>query len=276
MVNIKLKLFIVLFLEINLSMCANLFDLVDGDDFRKCNEIEDEITSTPTNICFSVNSSLKLKEDHCCRISFNYDPLQELKSKYPEDWKKRASQKYGFDENLSEEEIRQKYVKNKKINRCSLISEDEDYKNYNLYTYIRLSYSDKITYNCGDGEKSYKTKDYKNYIPKQHIFKIGKDLSECLIQTNETDCHNSASKFLTDDVIACWNKVNYYESERNSRDKEECRGYQVSEYKTYFTNKFKSNQYFGEKVEETWNCVDKSGKKIQIYMNTMTGKLKIT
>lgn len=96
------------------------------------------------------------------------------------------------------------------------------------------------------------------------------------MQINETDCHNSASKFLTDDVIACWNIVNYYESERGNRDKEECRGYQVSEYKTYFTNKFKSNQYFGEKVEETWNCVDKSGKKIQIYMNTMTGKLKIT
>ena len=119
MVNIKLKLFIVLFLEINLSMCVDLFDLVDRDDFKKCNEIEDEITSTPTNICFSVNSSLKLKEDHCCRITMNFDPLQELKSKYPEDWKKRASQKYRFDENLSEEEIRQKYVKIRKVNRCS-------------------------------------------------------------------------------------------------------------------------------------------------------------
>ena len=47
MINIKLKLFIVLFLEINLSMC-NLFDFVD--DFEKFNEIEDEIASTPINV----------------------------------------------------------------------------------------------------------------------------------------------------------------------------------------------------------------------------------
>ena len=31
-----------------------------------------------------------------------------------------------------------------------------------------------------------------------------------------------------------------------------------------------------KKIEETWNCVNKSGKKIQNYMNTITGKLKFT
>ena len=37
--------------------------------------------------------------------------------------------------------------------------EDEDYTNNNLYSSARLSYVGKNTYDCGDGEKSYKTKD---------------------------------------------------------------------------------------------------------------------
>ena len=180
----------------------------------------------------------------------------------------------GFDQNLSEEEIREKYVKNSKQNICNLMTGDEDYKNYVLYESSRFSAGGKITYNCGDGEKSYKTKEY---IPKQHIFKMLKDTTECSRQTNETECHNAASKFLTDDVIACWNTVNFYDdSQFIPRDSEGCTGYLVSEYKERFTIMFKNYKIINKKIEETWNCVDKSGKKIQIYMNTITGKLKIT
>ena len=150
---------------------------------------------------------------------------------------------YGFDENLSEKEIREKYVKNKKQNVCNLMIGDEDYKNYILYEISRFSIGGKITYNCGDGEKSFKIKDY---IPKQHVFKMLKDSIECSRQTNETGCHNAASKFLTCDVLACWNTVNFYDDKYGGLpDDERCRGYFLSEYKEKFTTMFKDYNIYG-------------------------------
>ena len=167
---------------------------------------------------------------------------------------------YRFDENLSEEEIREKYVKNKKQNVCNLMTGDEDHKNYILYESSRFSVGGKITYNWVDDKKSYKTKEY---IPKQHIFKMLKDTTECSRQTNEIDCHNAASKFLTDDAIACWNIVNFYDdSQFNPRDSKGWEGYLISEYKERFTTMFKNYKIINKKIEETWNCVDKSGKEI--------------
>jgi len=49
---------------------------------------------------------------------------------------------------------------------------DEDYRIYNLNMNSQFSYGGKITYDWGDGEKSFKIKDYINYIPKQQKFKI--------------------------------------------------------------------------------------------------------
>ena len=268
MVNIKLIFNIALFLKINLSLSKIKLDIVDYDDLEKCNDQ----TKNNTNECSLINSSLKLKEDQCCRITINYDILQNLKDSYSENWKKMASHIYGFDENLSEEEIKEKYVKNKKQNVCSLMNGDEDFNNYILYESSRFSIGGKITYDCGDGEKFYKTKEY---IPKQHKFKILKDTIECLRQKNETDCHNSASKFLTDDVLACWNIANYNDRKYGYPDIEKCQGYLKSEYKERFTSMFKHYINY-KKFEETWNCIDKNGKKIQIYMNTITGKFKIT
>ena len=38
---------------------------------------------------------------------------------------------------------------------------------------------------------------------------------------------------------------------------------------------FKDYLKRSEKIEDTWNCVNKKGKKIKIYMNTFTGKFSI-
>ena len=43
---------------------------------------------------------------------------------------------YGFDENLPEEEIREKYFKITKKNFCSFITEDEDFNKFNLYSNV--------------------------------------------------------------------------------------------------------------------------------------------
>ena len=230
MVNINLILYIVLFLKINLSISKIEFDFFDADDFEKCSD--QNRNKNDTDVCYSINSSLKLKEDQCCSITIIYDTLQQLKNRYPDNWKKMAAQIYRFDENLSEEEIREKYVKNQKQNICTLFTGDEDYTNYILYETSLYSVGGKITYDCGDGENSYKTKDF---IPKQYKFKLVKDTAECTRQTNEADCHKAASKFLTEDVLACWNTVNQYDS-NYAQDEKECRGYLVSEYKNESIN----------------------------------------
>ena len=131
MVNINLILYIVLFLKINLSISKIEFDFFDAHDFEKCSD--QNRNKNDTDVCYSINSSLKLKEDKCCTITIILDTLQELKNRYPDNWKKMAAQIYGFDENLSEEEIREKYVKNRKQNICTLFTGDEDYTNYILY-----------------------------------------------------------------------------------------------------------------------------------------------
>ena len=271
----KLILYIALLLKINLSISKEEFDFFDKDDYEKCISLNKEaILSTSSNKCSSINSSLKLKEDRCCKLTINIDVLQQLKNNFPENWRIKYSQLYGFDENLSEDEIREKYVKNRKESACILMTGDEEFRNFILHDSSKLSINGKINYDCGDGEKIYKTKEY---IPKQHKFKILYDSRECIGKTNETDCHNSASKFLTDDVLACWNTINYYDKKNIGFSAEErCIAYSAKEYKSEFTRKFKNYKLLRNIIEETWKCVDRNGKRIQIYMNTKTGKIKFS
>ena len=272
MVNIKNILYLILLLTIISSANADIKPPFDNDDFGKCLEKNGNIqnlSSMTTKTCTSLNSSFKNENDKCCRITINYDTLKQLKQNFGEDWKKRAAQMYGFDENLSEKEIREKYVPIKKQYLCGLITGDEDYNSYYLYGNSLYSYDGKATYDCGNGEKSF---DGKTYSPKQQIYKQFKDIFDCQIQTTESDCHKSASKFLSNGVIACWNKVNKYEG---FPDSEECKAYLMSEYKSEFKSKYQYYLSRRDKIEETWNCRDKSGTNIQIYMNTFTGKFNI-
>ena len=160
MSNLKLILFIALFLKINLSISEEeLKDLnLDKDDYIKCgSQNEKYMSSASTNKCSSINSSLKLKEDRCCRFTMDIDVLQRIKETFPETWRKKYAEVFGFDENLSEKEIKEKYVKNRKESSCMLMTGDEDFRNYILYQYSKLGIGGIINYDCGDGEKIYKT-----------------------------------------------------------------------------------------------------------------------
>lgn len=76
--------------------------------------------------------------------------------------------------------------------------------------------------------------------------------------------------------MACWVKVYNYDKENAFPPLAPCRGFEISKYKSAFQEEFKQKLLFHSKVEETWNCVDKNGKKAEIYMNTFTGKFKIS
>lgn len=145
-----------------------------------------------------------------------------------------------------------------------------------LFVDGRISLDDKVTYDCGNGEKSF---DVKNYIPKREIAKYARDHLECKSQVDEANCHKAASKFLTNDLIACWKKPIKNENLKlidKDKYKERCHGFIKKEYKFYFQNRFKNYLQSGDKTEEWWSCADKNGKKMVVYLNTITGKFKIT
>ena len=155
MANINHFLYLALLLKL---ISADVIPNVpfDSGDFERCfnknKENIQNLSSMTTKTCSSLNSSFRNKKDKCCLITINYDTLQQLKTNFPEDWKKKAAQLYGFDEKLSEKEIREKYVPIKKQNLCSLLTGDEDYNSYYLYGNSLYSYDGKATYDCGNGE----------------------------------------------------------------------------------------------------------------------------
>ena len=268
MANIKKILFLILLLKIFSSESLNEKNIFDSDDIKTCFKYSEKIKNISpitANPCSSINSSLELKQNKCCRCTVDYDPLQEIKNYFPEneDWKKQISKMYGFDENLPEEVIREKYFKITKKNFCSLMTEDEDFNNLNLYSNAILISHDKgkVTYDCGDGEKTF---DPKKYIPQKQQYKSIKDLIDGRFQNNEASCHKTAS----DNMLACWHKI-------ENPDLVRCFGYQESEYKEKFKNRFKDYLKRNEKIEESWSCANKNGKVIKIYMNTFTGKFSI-
>jgi hypothetical protein len=274
MANIKQILCLTLLLKIfsseNLNFSEKEKSLFDSEDIDKCFKYSEKIQNmspTTTNPCSSINSSLELKQSKCCRCTANYDPLKEMKRYFPEnaDWKKELSKIYGFDENLPEEEIKEKYFKIIKKNFCLLMTEDEDFNNYNLYANVINFFEGNVTYDCGDGEKSF---DPKKYSPQKQQYKLLKDKFDCQFQNNESSCHKTASKFMSDDMLACWHKI---ENPGLIR----CYGYQESEYKDKFKKIFKDYLKRSDKIEETWSCVNKKGKEIKIYMNTFTGEFSI-
>ena len=268
MANIKHFLYLTLLLIIFSS--ENEKSLFESEDLDKCFKYTEKIqgkSSTTSNPCSTINSSLELETNQCCRGTADYDRLKEMKKYFPEnaDWKKELAKIYGFDENLPEETIREKYFPTIKRNFCILMTEDKDFNDYYLYANVINRLEGIVTYDCGDGEKSF---DPTKYSPQKEEYKVYKDKLDCRSQNSESSCHKFASKFMSDDMIACWQPIENPALVR-------CHGYQESEYKDEFKKMFKDYLKRSEKIEETWSCVNKSGKEIKIYMNTFTETFSI-
>ena len=129
-----------------------------------------------------------------------------------------------------------------------------------IFVYSLFSINRKVTYDCGDGKKSYNGK---NYNPKNKRLKELRDIAECNIQTNKTNCFKAASNFLSNNILACWNKVNKVNKKFGEPERERCQAYEKSLYKSDFTNKFQEYKSQDGNIEETWKCRDKNGNKIK-------------
>ena len=98
MTNIKPIVYLSLLIEIFSTESLNFFEkeknLFDSEDLEICHKFSNKIqdmSSTTKNPCSSINSSLKKKQNKCCRCTANYDPLKMMKRRFPENWKKEIS-----------------------------------------------------------------------------------------------------------------------------------------------------------------------------------------
>ena len=70
--------------------------------------------------------------------------------RYGENWKKIIIKEFDLDENITEEEIRSKYLPSKKVSNCDLTI--DIVRDLMLYRYSILDINREVKYDCGNGE----------------------------------------------------------------------------------------------------------------------------
>ena len=89
--------------------------------------------------------------------------------------------------------IKKKELKrNSKFNTCAIVTEDEDFNNFYFYSTSLVCVDHSVTYDWGNGEKSYKKKEF---TPKKKLYKKFKDLLDCHNKSSKENCHKTSSKF---------------------------------------------------------------------------------
>ena len=173
---------------------------------------------------------------------------------------------YGFDSNISEKDLLKLFIhfEEETVNTCFLLN--PNVKEIQLYSLSSNFEGADINYNCGDGEETFKSKDF---VPSSEIEKINKDILDCKNEFNEKSCSKTAYKLLTDDVQCCWceitQKGDSYESST-----QECDGYLTDGLE----EKFKS---YVKNSGATYNCscFNKNGKITKASANSFTGEVII-
>ena len=89
----------------------------------KCQNINSKDNNITVDKCIKISPFLNLtgiNEGQCCKISLSMDTLIQYKINYGENWKKRIIENLKLDENITEEELRNKYFLPEDMNLCGL------------------------------------------------------------------------------------------------------------------------------------------------------------
>ena len=150
---IKLLLFSLLFLQLS-SQEEGLVQ----EDFGKCMQTN-FIGAVTTEDCIVVTDTLESTGDYkgkCCKMTFETDALAAYKRMFGDDWKEKLIEQYELDEDITEDELREKLGLKNEQSMCSLLTKIG--KNVGLYTMSLQSLDGKVKYDCGDGEESFNSK----------------------------------------------------------------------------------------------------------------------
>lgn len=170
------------------------------EDFGKCMQLN-FMGQVTTEACAEVNPELELTGDYeakCCRITFLSDALLAYKRMFGDDWKAKLIEQYELDEDITEDEIREKLGLKNEQNMCTLLTKIG--KNIALYNMGIASLDGEVKYDCGDGEESFNSKDF---IPENDFEKKNKDMADCGTVSDEKSCVKKSAKLVTDEAQCC-------------------------------------------------------------------------
>jgi len=153
MLKLKVLILFIFFIQVVPNFVDFFEKQIDGLIENKCTEDNRHFLEIETAAqCVERNSFLP-KDDNgskCCSFSGKIDPLFDLKKAYRENWKKIIAQKYGYDLNISEEEIKKKLYEIVKVsNRCQYIMKELNFTL--LYSFSLGTIDGIVGYDCGEG-----------------------------------------------------------------------------------------------------------------------------
>ena len=199
--------------------------------------------------------------------------MTHYKSIYNENWKKMIIKEFDLDEDITEEEIRSKYLPSKKENTCYMFI--DHIKDLMLYQLSVSAVNGEAEYDCGNGKEIFKAK---NYHPTNKDEILDKDFVDCRSEYIEKDCNKRGMKLSSDDAQCCWCKLihfSYQDDLNEDREIQYCRPFNISNMKEVFQNELKSSTKNNERVEYKCNCYNKDGKNVKASYNTVTSSVII-
>ena len=265
---------LILLVQIYSSLLEKFDQKLIEAEGAKCEQIKFKDDNINVDECVKISSSLQLtgiNEGQCCKISVSMDTLLQYKLRFGEDWKKRAIEYFKLDENITEEELRNKYFLPEDNNFCGLMIKIVG--NLQLYQLSSLSVDGSAKFDCGEGEKIFKSKEYYP-TDKDEIF--DKDMIDCQLEFSEKNCNKRGIRLSSDNAQCCWcEKIALSQDEFLSDNYKECTGCRISDFKEILTKALNSAKERNSKFEYKCECYNNIGKTIKGSYNTVTGEVLV-
>lgn len=221
--------------------------------------------------CIGMNPTLESKEvygSQCCILHYKPDPSFEYKNKYGVNWRLYLKQLFGFTDEALDEMLKSKYETAIERYRCGILP--KKLKIYYLYDYSFEAINTTLRYDCGDGEQNFIGKDY---VPIEEDDKLFKDIIDCNLEIGEKNCYKRASKLYSENSQCCWCEKKSIDG-RYMVDSNICRGFSVNEIEEEMKNEtLLASKMYLQKYTMTCNCLNKGGKSVKVFANTVTGQI---
>jgi len=271
----KLK-FLILFIFF-VQAVPNILDVFQSNlyisETKKCSEIinvssKDELKG----VCISRTSKL-LKgnnDSKCCFYTIRLDPVLDYKEQYGDNWKKIAAQKYGYDLNISVEEIRKRLMLTlKRVSFCDISTKSS--KNSLLYFKAHSSIDGIVRYDCGEGEKAFNKKDFH---PQNKDEMMDKELIDSSLSSfSMKECLKKGTKLSSEDYQLCW--CERIPLSFNGNKYSDCIAFKTSNFQGAL--KIRMNEMKKLNMKEEYKCTCSNNKSKTIYgrYNSITGYVKV-
>ena len=276
MLNIKILIILQLFLfiQVNSTIAEEIDTELMDKEYVKCAAPFEGKIKIEADKCAAISPSLELSGIHkgkCCKLAMSYDNLLQYQKMYNENWKKMAIKQLGLDEDVTEEEIKSKYLIPQDIEFCFLIV--DSIKDLMLYQLSTEADNKEVKYDCGTGEKTFAAK---NYHPTDEDALLDKDSIDCSLEYTEKNCNKKSMKLSSDDSQCCWCEKIMLQSENIEEEKmKECNSIRISKMKELLQRQLVNDQKKGKKIEYKCDCYNRKGNNSKFSYNTVNGEIKI-